>query len=383
MHSTRQSQKNVLLALGRYNPKTHKGVARFAGQHGWHLNAEMAYFGQIPRSWRGDGIITLMDHKPELIDFIKAASVPIVDLSVIRLDIPLPRVSGDHYRIGCLGAEHFLQHAFRHFAWFSTSEDAVTDLRWQGFSETLAKSKFTAQRWSFQQPKRTKLDDWAAKCNFLQEQLKSIPKPVAVLTFRDADAGNVLDACAKAGLSVPEEVAILGTDNDELICESARVPLSSINHDLEGLGYAGASLLHKLMKGQSPPASPKLIVPKGITVRQSTEVLAVNDAPTRRALQFILTNCSHRIGAEEVAQASGISRRKLEEAFRTNLNHSVSDHLATQRLIRARDLLNHSDLTVSDIAALSGFNTPQYFNLVFRREFGITPRHFRLKSARP
>jgi LacI family transcriptional regulator len=249
--STHQSQKNVLLALGRYNPKTHKGVARYAGRHRWHLNAEMANFGQLPRSWKGDGIITLLTQQPELVELVKTASVPVVDLSVIREDIPLPRVSGDHYGIGCIAAEHFLQHGFRNFAWFSTVADAVTDLRCRGFSDTLSKVGFNTQRWSFQLPKQKESDEWAAKIDFLQNHLKWIGKPAAILCYWDADAVNVLEACDGMNLHVPEDVTILGTDNNELLCESAWTPLSSINHDLEGLGYAGAALLAESMQLES------------------------------------------------------------------------------------------------------------------------------------
>lgn len=374
-----ERQKNVLLALGRYNPKLHQGVARFAGQHNWHLNAEMAYFGRLPTGWKGDGIVTLLDVQQDLIDFIKKARVPVVDLSVIREDVAVPRVAGDHHLIGCLGAEHFLERGFRHFAWFATLDDAVTRLRLRGFSETLAQSGFTCETWIFPMQTGARRDEWAAKCDFLEGRLQAIPKPAAVFTFRDADAANVLDACADAGLAVPEEIAILGTDNNELICESLRVPLSSVNHDLEGLGYEGATLLHRLMHGARAPKRRRLVPPKGITVRRSTEVLAVNHEPTRRALQFLQENYRRRIGAEEAAVASGLSSRKLERAFREHLGRSVSHELASLRLIRAKELLLRTNLTVTDVAAQTGFNTPQYFSNVFRKAADMTPRRFRLR----
>jgi len=242
-------QKDVLLALGRYNPKMHRGVARFAGQHNWHINAEMAYFGQLPHGWKGDGIITLLDVQEEIIDFVLVARVPVVDLSVIREDVPLPRVVGDHRLVGCLAAEHFLERGFRHFAWFSTMDDVVSRLRLAGFRQTLARAGFACESWFFQRRPLERRNEWAGKCAFLERRLKTMPKPAAVFAFQDADASNVLDACADAALAVPEEVTILGVDNNELICESARVPLSSVNHDLDGVGYEGAALLHRLMLG--------------------------------------------------------------------------------------------------------------------------------------
>ncbi len=371
--------RNVLLALDRYNPRLHQGVARFAGRHNWHLNAEMAYFGRLPLGWQGDGILTLLDTDEELVAFVRAARVPVVDLSVIRQEVVLPRVVGDHYLIGCLGAEHFLERGFRHFAWVSTLDDAVTRLRLRGFEETLAKAGFTTESWILQLQAGARGDEWSAKCEFLERGLKAIPKPAAIFCFRDADAASVLDVCADAELAVPEEVAILGADNNVLICESVRVPLSSVNHDLEGLGYEGAALLHRLMQGQRAPKRPKVIPPKGITVRRSTDVLAINHEPTRRALQFLQENYSRQIGAEEAAAASGLSRRQLERAFREHLGRSVSDQLAFVRLLRAKELLTRSDLPAADVAAQAGFNTPQYFNNVFRQATGLTPRRFRLQ----
>ena len=235
---------NVLLALGRYNPRMHRGVARFAGQHNWHLNAQMAYSGQLPLGWSGDGIITLLDTQKELIDFVQAAKVPVVDLSIIRSEVVVPRVAGDHCLIGSLAAEHFIERGFRHFVWFSPFNDMAAQLRLRGFAETLARVGAACESWVFESKPDEHRDEWTDKCEFLEHRLKMVSKPVAVFAFCDIDAANVLDACSNVGLAVPDEVAILGTDNNELICESVRVPLSSVNHDLEGVGYEGAALLH-------------------------------------------------------------------------------------------------------------------------------------------
>jgi len=371
--------KNVLLALGRYNPRFQFGVARFAGQHHWHLNAEMAHYGRLPRGWKGDGIITALDAHKDLVHFVRAAGVPTVDLSLSREDVPLPRVVGDHYLIGRVGAEHFLERGFRHFAWFSTIDDATASLRLRGFNETLAQAGFSAESWIFQPRPRSRRDEWTLKCEFLQRRLESIPKPAAVFAYNDADAANVLDAADNARLAVPEEIALLGVDNNEMICESVRVPLSSVNHDMERIGSEGAALLDRLMQGAPAPKHRKILPPKGITTRQSTEVLAVNHEPTRRALQVLHAYYQRRNSTGEAAVASGLSRRQLERAFRKHLGRSVSDYLAALRLARAKELLIRTSLPVADVAAQTGFNTHQYFNNVFRQAVGRTPRRFRLQ----
>ena len=374
-----RAHKNVLLALGRHSPKIQLGVARFAGQHFWHLNAEMAYVRRLPRGWKGDGIITALDDQEELVEFVQAAGVPVVDVSIIRQEVRLPRVVGDQYFIGRLGAEHFLERGFRHFACFSIADDAVTRLRLRGFSETLAKAGFTSESWIFKTRPRSRRDEWTLKCEFLVRRLESIPKPAAVFAFRDADAANVLDAADDAKLAVPEEIAILGTDNNEMICESVRVPLSSINHDLEGIGYEGAALLHRLMQGAPAPKHPRLIPPRGLTIRQSTDALAVHHEPTRLAVKFLHAHYQRRNSPDGAAEVSGLSRRNLERSFRQHLGRSVSDYLAALRLARAKELLLRTNLPIADVAAQTGFSTQQYFNNVFRQAAGNTPRRFRLQ----
>jgi LacI family transcriptional regulator, galactose operon repressor len=370
---------NILFAPGLYSPKLHHGVARFAGQHDWHLNVEMTYSGRLPANWKGDGILTLLDRRDDLVDFITSARVPVVGLAVIREDIKIPRVTGDNLLIGRLGAEHLLERAFRHLAWFSTSDDPVSSLRMRGFCEFAARAGFTCRRWNFQPPSEACSDAWTAERDFLVPRLLAIPKPAAVFAFSDTDAVKVLDACDEVGLLVPNEVAILGVDNDELVCESSRVPLSSVNQDLEGIGYGGAMLLHRLMHGKRAPKLPILIPPKGVIVRRSTDTLAVNHGLTRLALQFLRENYRRRIGVAETAAACGASRRQLECSFRKHLGMTISEHLAALRLIQAKQLLRQTDLPIADVAAQTGFNTPQYFNNFFRKTSGITPRNFRLQ----
>jgi LacI family transcriptional regulator len=379
---TTASQKSVLLALSRYSASTHMGVARFACEHDWHLNCEMALTGRFPEGWRGDGIIALLDDREDVSDFVRRAKVPTVDLSVIRPDIKVPRVSGDHFAIGQTAGEWFTERGFQHYAWFTTHDDPATRLRQEGFSSVVREQAVTLESWIFPQRSRRKLDEWTVKSEWLIKRLQAIPKPAAVFAFHDGEAANVLDACLLAGIHVPEEVAILGVDNNPVICESVRVHLSSVNHDLEGLGYAGAALLDKLMKGEKPPGTPILIPPRGVTERRSTDALAVKQDAVRRALEFMRRNYARLIGPEDAAEEAGVPRAHLETEFRKLFRHSMRRELARIRLQRAKEFLLGTDLPVADVAARTGFNTAQYFNNVFRRETGLTPLSYRRERAR-
>ncbi len=357
------------------------GVARFACAHNWHLNCEMAFSGHIPEGWRGDGIITVLDSRDDVVDFVQRSKVPVVDLSVIRPDIEVPRVSGDHRAIGQTAGELFTERGFQHFAWFTTRDDPAARLREQGFRQTVERQAVTLESWIFPARARARADEWSVRSQWLIKRLKAIPKPAAVFAFHDGEAANVLDACLLGGIDVPEEVAILGVDNNPIVCESVRVHLSSVNHDLEGLGHAGAEVLEGLMNGGKPPQSPILIPPRGITERRSTDALAVKELPVRVALQFMRRHYPRLIGPDDAAREAGVPRAHLELEFRKLFHHSMRSELARIRLQRAKELLLTSELPVADVAARTGFNTAQYFNNVFRRETGLTPLNYRRERA--
>lgn len=377
------AQRNVLLALGSYDHRTHRGVARYAGEHHWHLNSEMCRSGRLPHGWSGEGILTALDGRGDLVRFIHAATVPVVDLALNRQDLPLPRVVGDHHRIGVLAAEHFLERGFRHFAWHANDTRPVAELRRRGFADTLARQGLTCEAWIWQPGARRPSDHWRAKSRWLVQRLQAMPKPAAVFAFRDADAANVLDACLEAGFAVPEEIAILGVDDNDLVCESVRIPLSSVQHDLEGLGYRGAALLDALMRGQPAPRQPMLIPPKGIAARRSTDVLAVHHEPSRRALGFLREHYSRNVGVADVVESSGLARRRLEQTFRQQVGRSIHQELARVRLAKVKELLLETKLPVTEIARRTGFTTPQYLNHVFRGATGLPPRRFRVAAAGP
>ncbi len=375
---------SVLLLLGRYNPAFHRGIARYAGAHRWHLCIDMADRGIIPHGWRGDGILTTLGNRPEILRFIRKAALPTVDLIAQRPDVPLPRVVGDNVMIGRVGAEHFLDRGFRHFAWYSEGFTNVERLRLAGFEERLAQEGLGVCRliWCHSASgKRT--TGWHAQRQWLGRELAKQPAPLAVLTFSDYDASAVMDACAMQSLRIPDDVAILGVNNSELVCDFLPVPLSSINHDMERIGYEGAVLLDQLMAGKAPPENPVLIEPRGIKLRQSTDILAVSHPAVRAALRFLQENYSLPVGGPEAAATAGVSRHALAKLFRRHLNRTVHDELLRIRLQHACKLLQQPDPSASAIATLTGFCHPSHLTNSFREHFGLTPRQYRLKHIEP
>jgi LacI family transcriptional regulator len=196
----------------------------------------------------------------------------------------------------------------------------------------------------------------------------------------DHRAAYLLSACEAAGVSVPEQVAVVGVDNDEQACELAAVPLSSVDCNRELMAYRGAQLLDRLMHGGRKPRRPLTIAPQGVVVRRSSDVYAVADPATARALQFIRRHHCEPISVEDVIQASRTSRCGLYRAFRQHVGRPVGQEIDRQRVEHARRLLRETPDKLHAIARLSGFSGPEHFARTFRRVTGETPSAYRRQT---
>ena len=377
------TRRNVLtLVTPAYHPRL-AGIARYARQHDWQLTI-LDRIARQPKGWKGDGVLVTLRDNPQIVAFVKALrrrKVPVVDLTFNHPEIRLPRVSGDHFAMGQLARKHFEERNFRNFAWFSTNWLNIHKLRYEGFTHSQLPHSSTP-KWIFSEeapPER--LDDFAWFNRWLGKKLRDAPKPLALLAYDDTDAARALGACLAAGLSVPDDVAILGIGGDRLICESQSVPISSVEHDQGRTGYEGAELLDRLMNGEKPPRNPILIPPRGITVRASTDFIAAASPVLRRALEYIRANFAKPIGLSMIAEKVGSSRATVARLFEHELGHTAGDEIMRQRIDMAKRLLRNDSLSVSEIAYRTGFCNPAYFTNTFRRATGLTPKSWRNTHA--
>ena len=377
-------RRNVLiLVTPAYQPRL-AGIARYARQHGWQLTI-LDRIARQPRGWNGDGVLVTLRDNPETVAFVKSLrrrKIPVVDLTFNHPEMRLPRVSGDHTAMGRLAREHFEERNFHNFAWFSTNWLNIHRLRYDGFSNPSNPSNFSnlsnTKRWVFsEEAPSERLDDFAWFNRWLGKKLRDAPKPLALLAYDDADAARALGACLAAGLSVPDDVAILGIGGDRLICENQSVPISSIEHDQGRTGYEGAELLDSLMDGKNPPRNPILIPPRGITVRASTDFIAAANPILRRALEHVRANLAKPIGLSQIAEEVGASRATVARLFEHELGHSAGEEIMRQRIDMAKRLLKNDSLSISEIAYRTGFCNPAYFTNTFRRATGLTPKAWR------
>lgn len=360
--------------------RIHKGIHNYSRQHGpWQLFVEARGPEErmrAPADWKGDGVIARIGDA-EMAQELEALGIPVVNVSAIRFAGPsFPRVTTDLAKSAQLAVGHFADSGFRHFAYFSLLGLGYVADHHQAFADAVAKiggdlATYTTQPVVGAEP------DWNLDLKRLGEWLKQLSKPVGILTWNPSSAREIIYACQLAGILVPEEVAVLSSSDDDLLCELLQVSISGILAPAEQIGFHAAQLLEKLMRGGELADQAVVLSPLGIQARQSTDVLAINDPAMVKALSFIRENAARPVPVEEVARRAGVSRRLLERRFLNALGRSPGNEIRRVHLEQAKQLLAQTNMPISDVADAAGFGSPEYFTDLFHRETGMTPLKYR------
>lgn len=345
----------------------------------WSMYVPEQERGALPPSWlekwHGDGIIARIESEA-IADRLLKLSIPIVDVSAARHAPTTPYVETNDAKIAELAVEHFLERGFRQFAFCGDPGFAWSELRRAHFASRVKQE--AGELHEFEASSRLSEDySWNSERDKLGRWLRQLPKPIAVFTCYDIKAQQVLQVCREEKIAVPESVAVLGVDNDQLLCELCTPPLSSVIPDAVQTGYQAASLLDQMMSGKQVPPQGRLIEPIGIQTRQSTDVLAIDDSDVAVALQFIRENHWRGIDVSDVLKVSALSRRVLDKRFRSTLGRTPHQEILRLRLGRVKRMLAETELPLAEIAARCGFENPEYMPVVFRRETGQTPSGYR------
>ncbi len=334
-------------------------------------------------NWDGDGIISRAS-TPRSARAILRTGLPTVDLNDQVRGLGLPQIHSDHEAIARLAAEHLLERGFRHFAYFGfpvfewsvRRQAALADCVRAAGGEFHDNECTPRVSWGHQQ------SSWEGEVDGAARWIKRLPKPLGVLAGNDPRGIQLLDACRRAGVAVPEEVAVVGVNNDELVCELAYPPLSSVIPDAVRIGYEGAALLDRLMRGEPAPSAMQTIPPQGLAIRQSSDVTAIADPRLADAMRFIREHACDGIGVNDVLDHLTVSRSVLQRLFRRQFDRSILDTITGVRIARVKQLLVETDLPLTVIAQRAGFSYVEYLSSNFRRQTGWTPSAFRRKFAR-
>lgn len=321
--------------------------------------------------WRGDGVLARIENQ-ETARFIRRLGLPTVDLSAARLVPELPGAETDDALIAQWAVEHFTERGIKHFAFCGDPRYGWSVKRAAGFLEHTRAAGSPAHEYALR-PRATRAADRARLVRWLSE----LPKPVGVLACYDIAGQEVLEACKIAELAVPDEVAVLGVDNDELLGTLSSPALSSIEPDTRRTGFLAAQLLDQLMHGETVAPGLRLIPPVRLVARQSSDLFSVEDELVGRALRIIRDHADQPVTVEEVLREVGLSRRALDLRFVHHLGRSVHAEIIRVRMERVADLLVTTDWTLHRIADRLGFRHAEYMGAVFKRHTGRSPGRYR------
>jgi LacI family transcriptional regulator len=327
------------------------------------------------KDWGVDGIIMRDTEKTqEIIEM----GVPAIVTDLRGEFSGSPIIKTDDVTIGRMAAEYLLNRGFRQFAFCGFDTLFWSQARREGFAKSITEAGFEVHFYKRLKSRAKRLP--ANEPILMADWLKSLPKPVALMACNDDRGRNVIEACKIAGLHVPEQVAIVGVDNDELVCDLSNPRLSSIALNLERSGYEAAELLDKLMAGKEKAANQRIIVqPTRIVSRQSTDILTIEDRDVVRAVRFIRQHAKEMIQVGDVVNVVGGSRRGLERRFRGALNCSVHDEIRRVRLEQAVRMLVETNQSIAHIALALNFPSIEHISRFFRKEEGISPLAYRKK----
>jgi len=334
------------------------------------------------KRWGADGIIAreLSAHTREE---IIALGIPAIISTVFegKLEPDIGNIYVDNYAIGKIAAEHLLDRGFHNFAFCGLNDFFWSRERAKGFIERIAKAGYDVIR--YKQPKSRKKFLWDYEQRILSDWLKSLPKPVGLMACIDERALEVIQVCRQANIHIPEEIAVIGGDNDELICELSNPQLSSVAITGEQTGYETAALLDKLMHGEKPDKKDMTITvrPTYVIARHSTDVLAISDKQVADALQFIRAHCREPIQVSDVTRAVAMTRQGLNKKFKRILGRSIHAEIAGFRIDMIIRLLLGTDMNISEIAYSMGFIESKHLTRFFHKETGVSPQEYRKKFA--
>ena len=359
-----------------------RGIAQFARDYAnWEIfHAARGLEDSVPdwlKAWDGDGVIARIQNEG-MLHSLKKLETPIVDvLGVPVHDLPLVQV--DDEEISKQVARHFFERDFVHFGFYGIKGENWSQRRQDALRQAIGSAGSFAHIHSLRGE-----SEGDRNHNFeLQQWLVALPKPVAIMVCSDQRGLALLEACRAVGLTVPEQVSVVGVDNDLAFCEVATPNLSSVRGGHMRVGFEAAKLLNLLIDGQSPPDTPVLVPPNEIVVRESSDSRSISDPAVRDAVRFIRERLSEAITNEEIAKAVGISKTRVQVRFRAALGMSIREFVAERRLLRAEKLIVATDLTFADIAERCGFRHHEYLGYVLKKRRGITPRQLRFRAESP
>ena len=331
------------------------------------------------KEWRADVVIAQFDPEDDVSLFVENGIVALAQDFITKFDC-IPNITADYDLTGSMAAEHFLAKGFENFAFFGYNGVCWSDERCEGFKSRIEKAGYGHNLYIYD---RQNIDNlWYYDQSVLMDWLLSLPKPVAIMACDDNQGSILLQACNSCGLKIPFDVAVLGVDNDEILCNMSDPAMSSINVDIERGGYEVAAMVDRMVKDGVYVGEDIVLKPLRVVERVSSSVLATNDPAVLQAIRFICANVDHKVSVDDVLKNVPMSRRLLEQRFKNATGLTIYNYISKQRINRFAQLLLTSNDSISEIAErLDEFDTKS-ISRRFKDIKGCTPSEYRKKKMR-
>lgn len=365
-----------------------RGIARFVHTYGpWVLKIEERTLdGAAPSwlaDWRGDGIIARVESE-ELARALLATGLPVIDVRGTR-DLPIPIIDTDNREVSRQAVDHLLERGFRELAFCGYAGVNYSELRLAAFREHARErgvpfSVYESPRLGhaiLSQVEQQGIEEERR----LARWIEGLAKPVGLMASNDIRAQQVLSVCREINVPVPEEIGIVGVDNDELLCELSEPTLSSVENDTERIGYEAGALLRRMILEGHTGHDRIYVPPRGVVERDSTGSIAIDDPRVAQALSIIRRRISNPPDVDELARSVHVSRRTLERKFRQTLGRSPGEEILRLKIERIQELLRTTPLGLDQIATRLGFDHPEYLSVLFKRRTGMTPGQYRRQQT--
>jgi len=356
-----------------------RGILRYQQEHEkWTIDLPEQHRRADPPRWlrtySGHGIIARIETK-SIARAVQATQLPAVDVSSARELSTIPWVETDDRKIAQLAIQHFFEKGFRHLAF--CGEGSFNWSRWRRDAFVAEAKKAGINALVFHVDDDSSGMTWPHARRRLMRWLAELPEPCGLMAAYDSLARRLIDLCIQASRRVPESIAILGVDDDPLLCQLATPPLSSIVPDSEGAGYAAAKQLDSIMSGKKIKRLDTLLPPLGIATRQSTDTFAVEDKDVSVSAHYILAHACDGIQVDDVVKQTQLTRRALETRFKKALGKTPHALIIETRLSKAERCLRETALTLEQIADRCGFEYPEYLSVLFKKHRNMTPGEYR------
>lgn len=381
----------ILLLLDfaeEYHKNLLQGIIRYSREFGpWVFFRMPIYYRETigidgilkwAKDWGAKGLIGQLHSKSEIWKFTNEG------ISVIAQDFQerfkdVPNITGAYHETGRLGAEYFLRKGFKNFAFYGFKNIVWSRERAEGFEEKIKEAGYCVHY--FEHRKSRSMDLWYYKPSRLSKWLKSLPKPIALMTCDDNQGLHITEAGRHAGIRIPEDVAVLGVDNDENICFLSDPPLSSISSDVEKGGYEAARVMQQMITAGKTNADNIIVKPTHIITRASTDIYSTNDELIVKTLKYIHLNIDKNIKVDQVLKEVPLCRRSLEKRFIITTGYPVYKYIYQLRIEKFMKKLLETDMTITEIAHELGFEDTKNISRQFKQIKGLTPLEYRKKYS--